>query len=51
MADCEKCQQPIDDNVVLTRAAELGWLHPEEVDAAVEERTRAILGCLQEKGV
>ena len=37
MIHCQRCQNEIPDEDCLTRAAELGWLHPEEIDAVKSE--------------
>ena len=36
MIHCQRCQNEIPDEDCLRRVAELGWIHPEEIDAYKE---------------
>ena len=41
MIHCQRCQNEIPDEDCLRRAAELGWIHPEEIQAALDKAIEA----------
>lgn len=47
MTVCPRCQYEIPDELVFERAAALGWLHPEEIDAALETKVDELLSGLK----